>query len=370
MKKCIKVVFLVILTISATTKLLGAFSSPRSGEIFQTTREGPGKVSLGLIFSGVILPPLGFVTIPVGIVVGAVDELVVSPVIDLVCLPYDLMQERHGFVIRIRDTDGRPVAGASLWADLSTRSPIGDTISRTTDENGEIFVSKLNKASFSRVEITKDGFYKYREHDGNRWYKVYEKEPCADGRIVFDFTLKRKIRPVKKSESKLEWPEALHYKSADLYYDCELGDWLPPQGKGRTADLLVSQKVKAKDEANPRIAYCIAREYSTVGDGNGFIEDDCCWCDGLHGRYEAPVDGEYAPSKVGWVSCWNWDDASGSERSQHIDHNKYMILRLRTRLDEKGKVISAHYGKLLFPEGWGCDAYTVFVRDANERWME
>ena len=370
MKRWISMVFVVVVLLSATTKLFGAFDSPRSGEIFQTTREGPGEIAMGLIGYGIMIPPFGIVSIPAGIVVAVVDELVVSPVIDLACLPYDLMQERHGFVIRVRDCDGRPVEGASFWSFLSTNSVLVDNINEMTDENGEIFVPKLNKASFSRVEIRKSGFYDYREHDGEQHYKVYEKDPGDYGRIVFDFTIKRKIRSVEKSESKLELPDALRFKSADLYYDCELGDWLPPHGKGKTADLLVSQKVDVKDDAKPRNAYRIAREYSTVGAGNGFIEDDCNWYDGLHGRYEAPSDGEYVPSKIGWVSCWRWNGASGSEGSQRIDRSKYMILRLRTRFGEDGKVISAHYGKLLFPIGWGCDAYTVFVRDANERWME
>ena len=370
MKKWISVVFAAVLLLSATTKLFGAFDSPRSGEIFQTTREGPGEVAMGLIYFGIIIPPLGIASIPAGLAVAAVDELVVSPVIDLVCLPYDLMQERHGFVIRVRDSDGRPVEGASFWASLSTNSFLEDTIRETTDENGEIFVPKLNRASFSRVKIRKKGFYDYREYDGKQRYKVYEKSSGDDGRIVFDFTFKRKIRSVEKSENKLEWPNALRFKSVDLYYDCELGDWLQPHGKGKTADLRVSQKVEVKDDAKPQNAYRIAREYSTVGEGNGFIEGDCNWYDGLHGCYEAPFAGEYTPSKIGWVSCWRWNDAIGSEGSQRIDRSKYMILRLRTRFGEDGKVISAHYGKLLFPTGWGCDAYTVFVRDENERWME
>ena len=69
--------------------------SERSGEIFQATREGPGELALGLIYVGVIIPPVGLATVPAGIAVAAVDELVVSPVVDLCCLPYDLAQPRH-----------------------------------------------------------------------------------------------------------------------------------------------------------------------------------------------------------------------------------------------------------------------------------
>jgi len=87
----------------------GGMFSGRSGEIFQTTREGPGAASLGLIYIGVMAPPIGILTVPAGIAVGLVDELVVSPAVDLVCLPYDLLQPHHGFVVRISDADGRPV---------------------------------------------------------------------------------------------------------------------------------------------------------------------------------------------------------------------------------------------------------------------
>ena len=75
--------------------------SERSGEIFQATREGPGELALGLIYVGVIIPPVGLATVPAGIAVAAVDELVVSPVVDLCCLPYDLAQPRPALVLLV-----------------------------------------------------------------------------------------------------------------------------------------------------------------------------------------------------------------------------------------------------------------------------
>ena len=75
--------------------------SERSGEIFQATREGPGELALGLIYVGVIIPPVGLATVPAGIAVAAVDELVVSPVVDLCCLPYDLVQPRPALVLLV-----------------------------------------------------------------------------------------------------------------------------------------------------------------------------------------------------------------------------------------------------------------------------
>ena len=75
--------------------------SERSGEIFQATREGPGELALGLFCVGVLVPPIGLATVPAGIAVAAVDELVVSPVVDLCCLPYDLAQPRPALVLLV-----------------------------------------------------------------------------------------------------------------------------------------------------------------------------------------------------------------------------------------------------------------------------
>lgn len=109
----------------------------------------------------------------------------------------------------------------------------------------------------------------------------------------------------------------------------KLGDWLPTFGKGKTADLLVSQTVEVKDKSAPCKAYRRVRAYSTVGEGNGFIEDTCNWYEGVvYGSYEAPLEGEYARTNIVDIACWNWESGvSGTNGSQKQDHNTYMILR-------------------------------------------
>ena len=68
---------------------------------------------------------------------------------------------------------------------MSTRSLIGDVIRETTDENGEIFIPKLNHVALKFVTISAKGYYEYREYD-DPWHYVYEKQPEGDGRIVLD----------------------------------------------------------------------------------------------------------------------------------------------------------------------------------------
>ncbi len=342
--------------------------SERSGEIFQTTREGPGEVSVGLIGVGILIPPLGLVTLPAGVAVGAVDELAVSPAVDLLCLPYDLSRPRHGFVLRVRDAGGDPVAGASVFANMEARGALGHVIRDTTDENGEIFVSKLNHVSFNRVEISAEGYYDYREYDGP-WHRVCERRPDADGRIAFDFVAKKKIRPVKKINAGIEIPDSVRWRSAEMFFDCEKGDWLPPYGKGLTGDLKLTHSFECKDSKRPKAAYRKVIRIEAVGPGNGFLRDTCNWYDGLPGAYQVPSEARFEDEPITAIYCWKWEDG-GSAGTREFDQSTYCLLRLRTRLSEDGRVMGAHYGKLFFHVGVGSLAQTLFVCEENERWLE
>ena len=107
MKAAIKIV-----AVSAIAGMLAGCKSgvlaPRSGELFQTTRMGPGKVTkacCGLTLGGLFIAsegrPAGYLVaiagLPLAIPALIVDECVVSPLTDIVCLPYDLCQPNHGF---------------------------------------------------------------------------------------------------------------------------------------------------------------------------------------------------------------------------------------------------------------------------------
>ena len=88
-----------------------SFLAPRTGEYFQTTRMGPGNsvcayglpliAGAGCLMSGTPLAILGVPLCVVGVPVAGVgfvaDVCMVSPLVDLLCLPYDLCQPNHGF---------------------------------------------------------------------------------------------------------------------------------------------------------------------------------------------------------------------------------------------------------------------------------
>ena len=188
----------VLLLVLALCGCKSSFLAPRTGEYFQTTRMGPGNsacaymlpltVGGGCLMSedlAVLGIPLVAVGIPVAGVGVVADVCVASPIVDLVCLPYDLCQPNHGFYIRIVDENGRPVSGATVEGTLTHGFDMNADISGTTDELGELYVSRL---SFENFWI-RFWLAEHADKCGSGFQRQEDLKADQDGRYVFQFTL-------------------------------------------------------------------------------------------------------------------------------------------------------------------------------------
>lgn len=171
--------------------------APRTGEIFQTTRMGPaaGAGLYCMVMSMGIwgaqkrgtewMLPLALVGLPIAVAGFIVDEGIISPLTDLVCLPYDLSQTNHGFYIRIVDEYGEPVPGAKLNGRIIYYNFFGDIeFAGETDAAGEFYISKLKNVRGYCWANETPGHTPW--HQG-RDFEVKNAKPEADGRIVFQF---------------------------------------------------------------------------------------------------------------------------------------------------------------------------------------
>ena len=188
--------------------------SPRSGELFQTTKMGTGVVASCCVFptamgwlamqeGHLIGLPVAIIFSPFAIVAPVLDLGVVSPLTDLVCLPYDLSQPQHGFYIRIVDEEGKPIPGARISGSvendedmhlLSTTDLCG-----TTDEAGEFYVGRLFKCHGS-MSVKAPGYAPWL---GWKSILLPKNEKCSGGqtavtnaiptgeRIVLQYVMKR-----------------------------------------------------------------------------------------------------------------------------------------------------------------------------------
>ena len=170
--------------------------APRSGQLFQTTRMCPGPGSF--VYTAPLMMgvwgvqkrggewtiPIGIVGIPIAAAGFVVDECVVSPLVDLVCLPYDLCQPYHGCYLRIVDEDGRPVQGAKIHGHFDL---VGKAFSGTTDAVGEFKINRLHDVNgvFWASCDNHASWYQSRGFD------VANAKAESDGKIVFQYTLSK-----------------------------------------------------------------------------------------------------------------------------------------------------------------------------------
>ena len=186
--------------------------APRSGELFQTTRMGPGEatmvcssVTLGGLLAASEGHPAGYLLalagLPLAIPAFIVDECVVSPLTDIVCLPYDLCQPNHAFYIRIVDEDGKPVPKVRVSGSVSNSAFDGKT-----DKAGEFPVIKLFGKPTGWFWASAPGYmpwYFSRDID------LDGVKPEADGRIVLQYVVRKSDLGVWKAKTDISREEIL-----------------------------------------------------------------------------------------------------------------------------------------------------------------
>jgi hypothetical protein len=123
-------------------------------------------------------------------------------------------------------------------------------------------------------------------------------------------------------------------------YDLTVGDWVGPNGKGITTDIVFNGTLdqKAKNDFD----YTLTVSFPKPGDGiQEFAVPDAEKGGGLRSPHEAPTNGYQ--SQV--VKTMSRHPGQGTKEDMN-DPNRNYFFRVRTALDENGNVVSAHYGKI------------------------
>ena len=130
-----------------------------------------------------------------------------------------------------------------------------------------------------------------------------------------------------------------------LRYDLLMGDWLAPVGTGRVADVTftrhpredLGEGVNGADVRGP--SYRDSMTVRFPGEGNGLVESNPPPNLRLRIR-TAPEDG-YLPE----YQCWKGRDKT-LEHVGSYDENRCFCFRIRTRRDDRGRIVGAYYGKI------------------------
>ena len=202
------------------------------------------------------------------------------------------------------------------------------------------------------VEKPPSGFYPCPQGWGRRFSEKNLLGNWQPDNLVATIRLQRVERPIPlfvKRVAKVTrgvFTADIFPKGEDtLRYDLLMGDWLPPVGTGRVADVTftrhpredLGEGVNGADVRGP--SYRDSMTVRFPGEGNGIVE--------LHPPPSYRLKIRTAPED-GYRSeylCWK----GRNKKLEHVgsyDENRYFCFRIRTRRDDRGRIVGAYYGKI------------------------
>ena len=278
------------------------------------------------------------------------NKMRLAAVVCWMCVPC-VWGQQGKITVRVTDIDGKPISGAHVEAGFSTSLSAGEgwgagsanEKSGLTDTNGICVLSGHGDGGSVAVAASKEGYY------GSDGYQiVFTNVTWGLGRRwqpwnpTFDVVLKKVENPIPMYARRLTGLR-LPAVGEDIGYDLMAGDWTPPHGKGETADLVFRFD---REECEPETWYrqtiypvndTLTVTFPNPGDGLFFVSVPKYGSSVLRLEGPAPETG-YVPvlEKHQWHSPGRMD----------MDDDANYYLRIRTKLDDKGNVVSALYGKI------------------------
>lgn len=256
-------------------------------------------------------------------------------------------------LLKVVDEKGRPVEGARITPFQETKT--------LTNKVGEA------KVTFKKQLGITYGAMKEGYHRSNVLMLHYYTKDFKSSQ-PFLLTLKKKINPIPmyvKSVSAGISPGAkIPGEIGDkVGYDLQVGDWVKPYGKGVIGDMIFQKK----GDFNYPLPDIYKQEISVTfaNKKDGIIPFEV----GLPRHRNTKLMSAYKAPLEGYLNSWQQTIAK-NESGELISNRKRernYYLRVRTKVDESGKIVSAHYGKIY---GDFMSFYYYFNPSLNDRNIE
>lgn len=278
-----------------------------------------------------------------------ISVCVASCALAIASLPFDGKMEdaiRYGamakVVYRVVDDEFVPVSNAIAHVSFRSYGRHQDDADwcAFTDVNGMFVVEHRTNDSLD-CGIDKGGYYHshdrilFRDRPGlERMVEDGKWQPYGEVRTII---LKRVKNPVElrgvKYASQRRYPEIGRWAGMDL----ERYDWCPPYGHGEHADVLIRFQRNSLDEGyekvmdvcftnNPYAGMYVMRKTGASDCPIGYFAD-------TNAEYHAVMS-----------YCVKKDKMTLVQKTLDRDH--YLVYRTRTKVDDDGRLVEAHYGVL------------------------
>ncbi len=271
---------------------------------------------------------------------------VVFSVVTLILIAEEITSPKAKVTVKVTGDDGIPISDADVnigfrhirgkglgegWGNVVNYHPSKGR----TDMIG-IFSASDETTPNVVVTVSKSGYY---ESSGGVPFNV-KGEVANDLLIIL---LKKNLNPVPMFVKKTEAIKIPALKK-DVGYDLETGDWVAPYGKGKVADFIFNMNAVYESWKN-RQCNCVIK-FSNEKDGIRkylFDEKDQS---SYKWPYEAPEDG-YSTLLEKFEKMTNGKYESNIAVDDYeVNYKANYIFRIRTRIDEKGNILEAKYGKI------------------------
>lgn len=262
--------------------------------------------------------------------------------------------------IKVIDQDGYVVPDAKIWGGFTCGNRMNDyvLVDGLTNANGE-FVAQGNCNEFLRVNVTKDGYYNTEEKvnflqsTANPRVKDGKWQPYGETRKV----VLKKIRNPWAAKAFVgdEYRRKIPAFDEWLPFDMGKSDWISPYGSGSHNDVLLRFKKKETDKWN---VYSYSMEACfTNNPYAGFYIKSLDEFSDLKTDYNADTNADYRVNYTFSKECVEKNPA----KITGLEPNRYLVFRTRTRVDKKGNLIGAHYGK--YCRGWDFNGKEMLIGD-------
>lgn len=256
---------------------------------------------------------------------------------------------RDGAMVKVRlhvvDPEGKAVPDAHLRIGLQTGDGLNSysTIIGTTDADG-IYVVTGKCTCRLGCRIIKRGYYPTEFFvtypDPNEPTQVVDGkwQPFGENKTVV-------LKEIRRPGNNRVFPDSLrswHIPAFGTWmgFDFEYCDWCAPYGQGLHSDVLL----RFESMRNKMHDYRYSMDVS-------FTNNPFAGAYLLKADKESQLATEYvADTNATYTATFHYvkEQSPGQKRHwDYLDGDSYLIFRTRTRVDEEGNLVGAHYGKIL-----------------------
>lgn len=244
------------------------------------------------------------------------------------------------FAVKVVDDTGLPISTCEVGVITIDRA-LGENpyIKKTAHTNLDGIANFNLKSIHNRVSYgatAPDGYYRFLGQEF--FFESQKLGAWQPENKMFEVVLKRKVNPIAMYAKKAPRKPPAFGVSAG--YDFKIGDWVSPYGKGLIKDIIFRMdvnEIKANDFTS-----ILTVTFPNKGDGmvafEAPIEQE--QISQFRSAYQAPDKGYIKSLIHNWVRKPNKPDVNTRKRTRNY------YIRVRTKLDINGNVMSANYGKI------------------------